>query len=40
LLAETHLNDKHEQQNHKYQLKILLLAIQRLHTPFIFHAII
>ena len=26
LLAESHLNDKHEQQNHTYQLKILLLA--------------
>jgi len=39
LLAESHLNDKHEQQNHKCQLKILLLAIQHLYTPFTFHVV-
>ena len=37
LLAESH---KHEQQNHKYQLKILLLAIQHLNTPFTFYAVV
>jgi len=34
-LPESHLNDKHEQQNHMYQLKIF----QHLCIPFTFHAV-